>query len=101
MLDCGAPPAPMPAPEETVLSLVLRETVTNIVRHSEAKKCRVEFQKDGSDTLLIVEDDGRGQIRKEGNGLRGMRERVHSVGGSVNIQSDSGTRLEVRIPARA
>jgi two-component system sensor histidine kinase DesK len=91
------PPQLAPA-EETVLSLIVREAVTNIVRHAQARRCRLEFAANGTGTALVVEDDGRGGIRQEGNGLRGMRERVESMGGQLRIDSAHGTRLVVEIP---
>jgi two-component system sensor histidine kinase DesK len=91
------PPQLAPA-EETVLSLIVREAVTNIVRHAQASRCRLEFAANGTGTALVVEDDGRGGIRQEGNGLRGMRERVESMGGQLRIDSAHGTRLVVEIP---
>jgi two-component system, NarL family, sensor histidine kinase DesK len=105
-LECGSKPPQLAAAEETVLSLTVREAVTNIVRHAQASRCRLEFSASSSGTALIVEDDGRGGIRQEGNGLRGMRERVESVGGSLSIDSSQGdsahgTRLLVELPAKA
>jgi two-component system, NarL family, sensor histidine kinase DesK len=100
-LECGANPPQLAAAEETVLSLIVREAVTNIVRHAQASHCRLEFAANASGTALIVEDDGRGGVREEGNGLRGMRERVESVGGSLSIESAQGTRLVVELPAKA
>jgi two-component system sensor histidine kinase DesK len=97
-LQCGAKPPAMRATEETVLSLIVREAVTNIVRHAQASHCRLEFAKDEKGTSLTVEDDGRGGIRQEGNGLRGMRERAESLGGWLKIDSAQGTRLTVEIP---
>jgi two-component system sensor histidine kinase DesK len=91
------PPQLAPA-EETVLSLIVREAVTNIVRHAQASHCRLEFAEKAGGTALVVEDDGRGGIREEGNGLRGMRERVESMGGRLLIESAQGTRLLIEIP---
>lgn len=87
--------------QESVLSLVLREAVTNILRHAGATSCRLELAADGQGTRLSVHDDGRGAIEREGNGLRGMRERVEAMGGRFEIDSRQGTRLTVIIPARA
>ena len=95
---CGIKPAQLAPAEETVLSLIVREAVTNIVRHAQASRCRLEFAANGSGTALVVEDDGRGGIHEEGNGLRGMRERVESMGGKLQIDSGQGTRLLVEIP---
>ncbi len=97
-LECGVKPPQLAPAEETVLSLIVREAVTNIVRHAQASHCRLEFAANGFGTALIVEDDGRGGISEEGNGLRGMRERVESIGGKLQIDSGQGTRLRIEIP---
>lgn len=100
-LECEAKPPQFAPSEETVLSLIVREAVTNIVRHAQASHCRLDFQSNGGGTALVVEDDGRGGIRSEGNGLRGMRERVESIGGKMLIDSGQGTRLLIEIPPQA
>lgn len=97
-LECGAKPPQLAPAAETVLSLIVREAVTNIVRHANASHCRLAIEENGAGTALIVEDDGRGNIRQEGNGLRGMRERVEALGGHFRIESSSGTRLVIEIP---
>ncbi|TYL55515.1 sensor histidine kinase [Nocardioides sp. BGMRC 2183] len=79
-----------------VLAWVLREAVTNVVRHSGAGACTVEL----GATWLRVRDDGDGTADlQEGNGLRGIRERVRSSGGEVEVESvpGAGTRVEVRL----
>jgi two-component system sensor histidine kinase DesK len=88
----------MSAARETVLSLVLREAVTNIVRHANANRCKIVFSTEGDHHQLLVEDDGRGNIEKEGSGLRGMRERIEAMGGTLMIDSTSGTRLIISLP---
>jgi len=83
---------------EATLSLVLREAVTNIVRHAEASECSIEVSTAKDRTQLVIADDGRGDIRQEGNGLRGMRERVQELGGSLSLDSHRGTRLHIELP---
>jgi two-component system sensor histidine kinase DesK len=83
---------------EATLSLVLREAITNIVRHAGASECSIELSTAEDRTQLIIADDGRGDIREEGNGLRGMRERVRELGGSLSLDSQRGTRLQVELP---
>jgi two-component system sensor histidine kinase DesK len=100
-LDCPVKPPRLRPAEETVLSLIVREAVTNIVRHAHASHCRMEFQETGETTSMVVEDNGRGGVRQEGNGLRGMRERVESVGGKLRIDSAQGTRLVIELPGQA
>lgn len=98
-LECvSTTPKLLPA-EETVLSLIVREAVTNIVRHAHASHCRITLERNDNRMALLVEDDGRGGIRQEGSGLRGMRERVESLGGTFHIVSEEGTRLVVEVPA--
>jgi two-component system sensor histidine kinase DesK len=99
-LECAeTPPALSPA-EETVMSLVLREAVTNVVRHAQASHCVMRFSSENGKTLLVVEDDGRGGMRAEGNGLRGMRERIESLGGRFAVDGTRGMRLTIEIPVR-
>ena len=79
----------------TVLAWVLREATTNVVRHSDADACWVELESN----RLTVRDDGRGLgERPEGNGIRGLRERVEAAGGQLSIETGPeghGTLLEV------
>ncbi len=104
-LECeDAPPALKPA-EESVMSLVLREAVTNIVRHSQASRCSMRFSNKGDFALFVVEDDGCGGAREDGNGVRGMRERVEALGGRFRISTGEdgthGTRVTIELPVNA
>jgi two-component system sensor histidine kinase DesK len=95
-----APLALERAVEET-LALALREAVTNVVRHSGARLCRIRVRTETEGCILEVEDDGRGGTANEGNGLRGMRERVEAVGGSVRRgpgTEGSGLLVQVSVP---
>jgi two-component system sensor histidine kinase DesK len=100
-LTCESKPPSLSPAEETVLALAVREAVTNIVRHAHASKCRMQFVNQNGHTLLTVEDDGRGNIRQEGNGLRGMRERIEGLGGRFSIDGKQGTRIHIEIPVRS
>jgi two-component system, NarL family, sensor histidine kinase DesK len=99
-LTCESKPPTLSPSEETVLSLAVREAVTNIVRHAQASQCRMDFGIENDRYTFIVEDDGRGNIRQEGNGLRGMRERIEALGGRFSIDGKHGTRLSVDLPIR-
>jgi two-component system sensor histidine kinase DesK len=98
-LRCESKPPSLQARQETVLSLAMREAVTNIVRHARASACVMRFgtAPDGFATLE-VEDDGATRIEREGNGLRGMRERVQELGGRFRIEAERGTRLVIELP---
>jgi len=97
-LECTAETPKLRPAEETVLSLLVREAVTNIIRHASASTCRIAFEESGKKIMLTIQDDGRGGAFHEGNGLRGMRERVESLGGQLQIDSVRGTRLLIAIP---
>ena len=90
--------------EETALSLALREAVTNIVRHARATTCNLRFITENHHRRLVVEDNGKQSILREGNGLRGMRERIESLGGNLSFhhgpEHDHGTRLLIELPLR-
>jgi two-component system, NarL family, sensor histidine kinase DesK len=98
-LSCESPIPQLNAAEETVLCLAVREAITNIVRHAEAAHCRMTFttSDDGFYTLLITDDGGRAKLQ-EGNGLRGMRERVQSLGGRLSVTADPGVTLRIELP---
>ena len=100
-LECEAEGARLAPALESVLSLVLREAVTNILRHAGATSCRLELAADSRGTRLSVHDNGRGAIEEEGVGLRGMRQRVEALGGRLEIDSRRGTRLTAEIPHAA
>jgi two-component system sensor histidine kinase DesK len=83
-----------------VLCLALREAVTNIVRHAQAAVCRVGLVEENATVHFAIEDDGLGGPIREGNGLRGMRERLHSMGASLKVtgSGNRGTILEITFP---
>jgi len=89
---------PLSPAQETVLALALREAVTNVVRHAQARQCSVRLQREDNLCTLEIADNGRGADAPEGNGLRGMRERLEAIGGSLERQSQAGTRLVIQLP---
>ncbi len=102
-LACESALPVLEAREETVFSLAVREAVTNIVRHAGATECRMRFATMEGFALLEVADNGlrTDAAPREGNGLRGMRERVQELGGRFRIEADAGTRLVIELPAAA
>jgi signal transduction histidine kinase len=86
---------------EVVLLRSTQEALANVRKHASARSVRVEMvYGDGDGAVrLTVEDDGVGISGDEGFGLRGMRERVTSVGGrlSVGAGSQAGTRVRVDV----
>jgi two-component system sensor histidine kinase DesK len=92
--------APLPPAVEAVLAWAVREGVTNVMRHSQAKRCAIRItNQDGRATVEVV-DDGRGGIPEAGSGLRGLRERVLERGGTLTAGPlpHEGFRLRVTLP---
>ncbi|MFG1644443.1 sensor histidine kinase [Amycolatopsis sp. NPDC049252] len=81
------------APEfQNVFGYVLRETVTNVLRHSGAKQVKVHLGKN----WVEIEDDGTAAEVVPGNGLRGLTERLAAAGGTLRTSVRSGGGLVVR-----
>jgi two-component system, NarL family, sensor histidine kinase DesK len=97
---------PLPAALDATAAMILREAVTNVVRHASAASCRVAVRRTGNgDIQMSIEDDGRGGVAQEGNGLAGMRARVAAAGGTLTIApanaTGTGTRLTIRFSPAA
>ena len=90
----------LPPAVDGVLGLVLREAITNVIRHSGATRCDVALDSRQSPVRLTVKDDGRGLGgHPEASGLRGMRERLGALGGDLEVtSSDRGTTLAATVP---
>jgi len=88
----------IPPAYERVLALVLREAVTNIVRHSQAKTCRLALACVNQEYRLEVSDDGRGGTHQEGIGMRSIRTRIEAVGGRALWVGVTGTQLIATLP---
>ncbi|MFN2974233.1 sensor histidine kinase [Terriglobus aquaticus] len=102
-LTVSMEPLELAPAEANVLCLALREGVTNIVRHAHASSAMLRVEIDGKSLRMRLQDDGVGCGNCEGNGLRGMRERVQQAGGSVEVspaRDGKGTALELRLPVR-
>ncbi|MBV9093697.1 MAG: sensor histidine kinase [Streptosporangiaceae bacterium] len=95
------------ADAEAALAWCLRESVTNVIRHSGARRCRMRLTRQGGELSLEVSDDGRGYVPgAPGAGLRGMSERLDAVGGRLVLgpapppsRGSHGFRLLATVPA--
>lgn len=103
--------ARLPTDVEMALYRVVQESLTNIHRHSGSPTAQIELKRDLKKVVLTVKDKGRGlppEIlnRKSsalsfGVGLPGMRERLHLLGGRLEIKSsEKGTTLKATIPLK-
>lgn len=86
-----------------ILGMCLRECVTNVVKHSGAKKCSIRLFEEHGQYLLHVCDDGIGMAkeggwpRNLGAGLLGMKERLLLIEGKLELASDHTNRTKVMI----
>jgi signal transduction histidine kinase len=101
----------LPRDLETAIFRVVQECLTNIHRHSESTVARVRVANSGGDVRVEVEDEGKGIAPEKqleimstglpGVGMRGMRERLRQLGGSLEIKSageGKGTVVVARLP---
>ena len=91
----------------TAVYRAIQEALTNIARHAHAANAWVILTVDEGAIQLEIEDDGRGiapddLAKARSFGLKGMRERITFLGGSVDIARAprGGTRLRMRVPLR-
>ena len=103
---------PLPAAVEVAAYRIVQEALTNVMRHAQARTCRIRLSLDDEDgrkgsSLLQLEitDDGIGlpAERRAGVGLTSMRERAEELGGTCVIVSRAtgGTRVAARLPLRS
>lgn len=92
---------PLTPAQESVAALIMREAVTNVVRHAQARHCSLRVARNNGACVLEIQDDGCGGFASEGNGLRGMRERVEALGGTFKYKTSAGTKLSFEFPLTA
>jgi two-component system, NarL family, sensor kinase len=103
----------LPERVEMAFFRIAQEGLTNIYRHSGSQKACIRVRQDRDGLMLEIVDYGKG-ITANGNaedatdasargvGIRGMRERMRELGGSLEIMSgESGTAVRARIPKKA
>lgn len=87
---------------EHVLSMCLKEAVTNVVKHSNATVCEVQIIHSPSEVSIHIRDNGGGipdQLDSiKGHGLRGMRERLEFVNGNLAIDRTNGINVKIWVP---
>ena len=91
--------------KSTNLFRIVQESLTNVIRHANATKVEINLSEKDGRLLLEVADNGKGITKAavtnpKSFGLIGIKERVHSLGGEVDISGtpNAGTRLKVKMP---
>jgi signal transduction histidine kinase len=97
------------ADPDTSLALfrIVQETLTNVAKHAHASLVVVRLKREKGSIALELRDNGRGisdtdMAKPKSFGLRGIRERVHSLAGEFTIASGEhgGTQIRLRVPER-
>ncbi|WP_322474202.1 sensor histidine kinase [Deinococcus sp. AB2017081] len=88
----------LPPRAEQAAAMLLREAITNVVRHAHARAVDVTLTPHGRGWRLVVHDDGIGGAGPEGSGLTGMRERLRAIGGTLERSGAGGTTLTATLP---
>ena len=90
-----------PEPIGAALAMLVKEGVTNIIRHAEAEHCEIRVSCEDETAKLVIKDNGVGFSREEGSGISGMRNRVAALKGRFEIQGGEGTTISAYIPLSA
>ncbi len=109
-LDFQAPPAPAPdlkldANIRRNIYLIFKESINNIVRHSNAAIVKIDFAVADKELILQISDDGKGfdtTYDFDGNGLLSIKKRVEDCGGRLDLSSvaGAGTNIVLRVKLR-
>lgn len=83
--------------------LVLKESINNVMKHSGATEVVIDVHFTDSNQLIVeIADNGKGidaeKLNQFGNGLKNMKRRMESVGGSFTILNNNGTKVTLEIP---
>ncbi|GAA1008674.1 sensor histidine kinase [Acrocarpospora pleiomorpha] len=85
------------ADAELVLYRIAQESLTNVARHAHATRVELSLTADPGAVTLRIRDNGRGCVRQDGAGIRGMRERALLIHARLTIDSPPGGGTEVRL----
>lgn len=92
----------LPAAVEVAAFRIAQESLTNVVRHADARTCRISVTWDGDTLEMTIADGGKGMQpgRRPGVGTASMRERAEELGGSLTIDrpAGGGTRVLASLP---
>ena len=91
----------LPAKVEGIAGLVIKEAVTNLLRHSNTKNCEINIEQTAQQLLITVIDHGPCSTLNSGNGLNGIKERAEQLNGSAAFTCGDNFTLKVVLPITA
>ena len=99
-LHCDCAELPGESLLNSSLAYVLRESLTNIVKHSEAKNCWIDYQQTNHKHRLRIINDCHPQLLniQQGNGLNGIKERVAQLNGTVSLSQSQQFSIQIEVP---
>jgi two-component system sensor histidine kinase UhpB len=108
--DAAVDDAVGPIPQDIAIALfrLVEEGMTNVIRHADARRVRLEFSATADNYIIKLDDDGRGFKLAGGgfhwsHGLTGMRHRIEALHGRFTLRSSPGcgTQIAVEVPRPA
>ena len=86
---------------ESELALIIREAVTNVIRHAQTQKVWISLVQVEEHLKLTINDQGKMTTNKEHSGIQNMRSRIKSLGGTMTIDKIPYTQLNFEVPTVA
>jgi signal transduction histidine kinase len=106
-VDCEPLQTSLDSIEKTLLFRVVRELLTNVIKHARAQHVKISLKENGNELKLMVADDDIGlevsnHAAAEGFGLFSIAERLGNLGGQLNIAfaPGQGAQISVTLPLR-
>ncbi|GAA6173349.1 sensor histidine kinase [Colwellia sp. KU-HH00111] len=84
----------LPPEVESELALIIRESITNVIRHADTKRVQVNLTKHNNQLTLTIIDQGQIPAFKENSGIQSMRSRINNIGGQMQLIMKPNTQLQ-------
>ena len=91
----------LPKNVESELALIIREAITNVIRHAETEKVWIVLKQVATHLTLTISDQGQMTTKKEHSGMQNMRTRIDHLGGKMEVNNTPNTQLQFTLPIAA
>jgi two-component system sensor histidine kinase DesK len=88
----------LPLNVESELALIIREAITNVIRHAETEKVWIVLKHVTTHLILTISDQGKITTNKEQSGIQNMRTRIAHLGGKMAVENAPNTQLTFTLP---